>query len=83
MPTLDPAPSVALRARVEEALERLRPALQADGGDVELVEVEGSVARIKMVGACLGCPMSVMTLKAGIEAALVEAIPEIRAVEAV
>ena len=73
----------SLRARVEQALERLRPALQADGGDVELLEVDGSVARVKMVGACGGCPMSMMTLKAGIEAAIVEAIPEITTVEAV
>ena len=73
----------SLRARVEECLERLRPALQADGGDIELVEVDSGVARIKMVGACGGCPMSMMTLKVGIEAALVEAIPEITSVEAI
>lgn len=81
MPT-DPAPT-SLRARVEQALERLRPALHADGGDVELLEVSGSVARVKMVGACGGCPMSMMTLKAGIEAAVVEAVPEITSVVAV
>lgn len=75
--------SSSLRARVEQALERLRPAIQADGGDIELVEVDGPVARVKMLGACGGCPMSVMTLKAGIEAAVVEAVPEITSVEAV
>ena len=82
---MDPsAPGHAsLKTRIEQALERLRPALQADGGDVELVEVDGSVARVKMLGACGGCPMSMMTLKAGIEAALVDAVPEITAVEAV
>jgi Fe-S cluster biogenesis protein NfuA len=72
----------SLRARVEAALERIRPALQADGGDVELLEVDGDVARVKMVGACGGCPMSMMTLKAGIEVAILEAVPEITAVEA-
>jgi Fe-S cluster biogenesis protein NfuA len=75
--------SSSLRARVEQALERLRPAIQADGGDIELVEVDGPIARVKMLGACGGCPMSVMTLKAGIEAAVVEAVPEITTVEAV
>lgn len=73
----------SLKTRIEQVLERLRPALQADGGDVELVDVDGSVARVKMLGACGGCPMSMMTLKAGIEAALVDAVPEITAVEAV
>jgi len=73
----------SLRSRVEQALERLRPAIQADGGDIELVEVDGSTARVKMLGACGGCPMSMMTLKAGIEAAVVDAVPEITTVEAV
>ena len=80
--TSDPSSST-LRTRIENALDRLRPALQADGGDVELLEVDGSVAKVKMVGACGGCPMSVMTLKQGIEAAVVEQVPEITAVEAV
>jgi Fe-S cluster biogenesis protein NfuA len=80
--TSDPTSST-LRTRIEQALDRLRPALQADGGDVELLEVDGSVARVKMVGACGGCPMSVMTLKQGIEAAVVDQVPEITAVEAV
>jgi Fe-S cluster biogenesis protein NfuA len=73
----------SLKSRIERVLERLRPALQADGGDVELVDIDGSIARVKMLGACGGCPMSMMTLKAGIEAALVDAVPEITAVEAV
>jgi Fe-S cluster biogenesis protein NfuA len=75
--------TLPVRQRVEDALERIRPALQADGGDVELLEVDGAVARVKMVGACGGCPMSMMTLKAGIEAAIVEAVPEITSVEGV
>ena len=77
------AAGASLRNRIEQTLERIRPALQADGGDVELLEVDGSVARVKMVGACGGCPMSSMTLKAGIEAAIVDQVPEITAVEAV
>lgn len=75
-------PPTSLRLRVEQVLERLRPAINADGGDIELVEVDGSIARVKMLGACGGCPMSMMTLKAGIEAAVVEAVPEITSVEA-
>lgn len=79
-----PTPDTStVRQRVEEALERIRPALQADGGDVELLEVDVPVARVKMVGACGGCPMSMMTLKAGIEAAIVEAVPEITSVEGI
>ena len=75
--------SATIRQRVEDALDRIRPALQADGGDVELLEVDAPIARVKMVGACGGCPMSMMTLKAGIEAAIVEAVPEITSVEGV
>lgn len=75
--------SSTIRQRVEEALDRIRPALQADGGDVELLEIDVPVARVKMVGACGGCPMSMMTLKAGIEAAIVETVPEITSVEGV
>lgn len=77
-----PVEQPSLRTRIEDALDRIRPALQADGGDVELVEVDGGIARVKMVGACGGCPMSMMTLKAGIEVAIIDAVPEIRAVEA-
>jgi Fe-S cluster biogenesis protein NfuA len=68
---------------VEKALERIRPALRMDGGDVELVEIDGKVVRLKMTGACHGCPMSILTLQMGIEAALKDAIPEIERVEAV
>ena len=74
---------MSLRARIEQALERIRPTLNAEGGDVELLDVAGDVARVKMVGACGGCPMSMMTLKVGIEAAIVDAVPEIVTVEAI
>jgi Fe-S cluster biogenesis protein NfuA len=68
---------------VEKALERIRPALNADGGDVELVDIQDGIVKVRLMGACGGCPMSQMTLKMGIERVLREAIPEIKGVEAV
>ncbi|MCL0088590.1 NifU family protein, partial [Dehalococcoidia bacterium] len=61
----------------------VRPALQADGGNVELVDVDGDVVRVKLIGACGCCPMSTMTLKMGIERVLKEQVPEIKEVVAV
>ncbi|WP_027369660.1 NifU family protein [Desulfovermiculus halophilus] len=73
-----------MKERVESILETIRPQLQADGGNVELVEVtEDNVVRVRLQGACAGCPMSQMTLKNGIERVIKEKIPEIKAVEAV
>ena len=72
-----------MREKVEKALEKIRPSLQADGGDVELVEVEDGVVKVRLKGACAGCPMSQMTLKNGIEAILKKEIPEIKSVESV
>ncbi|MFM7216728.1 MAG: NifU family protein [Bacteroidota bacterium] len=70
--------------RVEDALEQLRPYLAADQGDVSLVEVtEDGIARVKFLGACSSCSMSSMTLKAGIEQAILKAAPEVKKVEAV
>jgi Fe-S cluster biogenesis protein NfuA len=71
-----------IRERVEKALEELRPRLQADGGDIELLEVDHGVVKVKMKGACAGCPMSTMTLKMGVEQYLKKKIPEIAGVEA-
>jgi Fe-S cluster biogenesis protein NfuA len=73
-----------VKEKVEAALGKVRPALQADGGDVELVEVtpEGLV-KVKLTGACGGCPMSQMTLKMGIERVLRQEVPEITEVVAV
>ena len=72
------------KEKVERVLSQIRPALNADGGDVELVEItEGNEILIRLVGACQGCPMSQMTLKMGIEQALREEIPEIEQVLAV
>lgn len=70
--------------RVEEALAKIRPQLRADGGDVDLVDVTGEgVAKVKLKGACMGCPMSTITLSAGIERVLKREVPEIKGVEAV
>ena len=76
--------STGLRERVSEVLERIRPAIQSDGGDLELVEItEGGVVRIRLHGACVGCPSSSMTLHMGIEQNLREHVPEIVGVERV
>jgi Fe-S cluster biogenesis protein NfuA len=70
-----------MREKVEAVLANIRPALQRDGGDVELVEVdEQGVVKVRLQGACGGCPMASMTLKNGIERALKEAIPEVKEV---
>ncbi|MGB3398686.1 MAG: NifU family protein [Candidatus Deferrimicrobiaceae bacterium] len=66
-----------MRADVEMVLEKIRPALQADGGDVELVDVEGGVVKVRLTGACGGCPMASVTLKNGIEALLKKEIPSV------
>jgi Fe-S cluster biogenesis protein NfuA len=72
-----------VRAKVEEILKNIRPSLQADGGDVELVDVKEGVVSLKLTGACAGCPMSAMTLKNGIERTLKQEIPDIKEVIAV
>lgn len=66
----------ALREKIEAVLERIRPYIQGDGGDIELIEVVGRSARIRMVGSCAGCPSSLITLQMGIERMLREEIPE-------
>jgi Fe-S cluster biogenesis protein NfuA len=72
-----------MKERVQEVLNRIRPALQADGGDVELVDVVDGVVQVKLVGACAGCPMSQLTLANGVERVLKEEIPEVQRVEPV
>lgn len=73
-----------LLARVEEALDSIRPYLIADAGNVSILEItDDNVLKIKLLGSCESCPMSIMTLKAGIEQAVKKAVPEITAVEAV
>ncbi len=72
-----------MRQQVEAALDRIRPALLADGGDVELVDVSENVVRVRLTGACSGCPMSTMTLRRGIEQVIKEHVPEVKEVVAV
>lgn len=74
-----------MKERVAEALEFIRPALQNDGGDIELIGVDedSGTVTVKLVGACGGCPMSQMTLKNGVERILKEAVPEVVSVESV
>jgi Fe-S cluster biogenesis protein NfuA len=72
-----------VKERVEEVLNLLRPSLQADGGDVELIDVtDDGVVQVKLTGACGGCPFAVMTLKEGIERAIKEELPEVKEVVA-
>jgi Fe-S cluster biogenesis protein NfuA len=73
----------SIQKKVQAALDEIRPQIQMDGGDVELVAVEGSTVKVRLVGHCAGCPMSQMTLKNGIEAHLKETVPEVQKVEAV
>ncbi len=73
-----------MRDKVEKALDKIRPSLQADGGNVELVEVaDDGVVKVKLTGACHGCPMAQMTLTAGVERIIKQEVPEIKKVEAV
>lgn len=73
-----------IKERVQEALDLIRPALQADGGDVELVDVtEDGVVKVALQGACRGCPMSQLTLANGVERVLKEQVPEVQRVEPV
>lgn len=73
-----------MQEKVEKALAKVRPSLQADGGDVELIEVnDEGVVKVRLTGACGGCPMATMTLKAGIERVLKQEVPEVKRVEAV
>lgn len=73
-----------MKEKVQEALNQIRPSLQADGGDVELVEVTSAgVVKVRLTGACGGCPMATMTLKNGIEQHLKKVVPEVKRVEQV
>jgi len=71
-----------MRDRVEEVLDKIRPSLMADGGNVELIAVNDGVVKVKLTGACGGCPMATLTLKMGIERILKQEIPEVKEVVA-
>lgn len=72
-----------LKEPVLEVLNKLRPFLQRDGGDVELVDIEDGVVKVRLIGACGSCPSSTITLKAGIERALLEEVPGVKEIEQV
>ncbi|MEW5948354.1 MAG: NifU family protein [Thermodesulfobacteriota bacterium] len=72
-----------MKEQVQSVLDKIRPVLQRDGGDVELVDVKDGVVSVRLTGACKGCPMSQMTLKNGIEKYLKKEIPEVVSVESV
>jgi Fe-S cluster biogenesis protein NfuA len=72
-----------VREEVEKIIDEIRPALQADGGNIELIDVEDGVVKVKLVGACGSCPMSQLTLKRGVEARLKAKLPGVKEVVAV
>ncbi|MFW6126291.1 MAG: NifU family protein [Chloroflexota bacterium] len=72
-----------MEEQVKEVLGQIRPSLQADGGDVEMVAIEDGIVKLRLTGACAGCPMSTITLKEGIERILKEHVPEVKEVVAV
>ena len=76
--------SMLTKENVEKVLEKVRPYLQLDGGDVEFRDIlEDGIVRVKLLGSCDGCPLSMMTLRAGIERALMQEIPEVTRIEAI
>ncbi len=78
------ATKLSLEERVDEVLEEMRPYIRSHGGDVNVLEVtEDKVARIQMIGSCNGCPMSMLTMRLGIERVLAEKMPELKGAEAV
>jgi len=73
-----------LTKKVNNVIDQIRPYLEADGGNIQLVNItEDNVVNVELQGACASCPMSIMTLKQGVEAAVIKAIPEIKSVEAI
>jgi len=83
-PQADPAGGNDLAQRIEKTLEeKIRPGLKMDGGNIELVDVEDGVVRIRFQGACMGCPHATMTLKMGVERILCSEVPEVKEVVAV
>ena len=75
--------SETLEKRVKKALEEVRPQLQADGGDLEYVGLDNGIVKVKLKGACSGCPMSTMTIQWGVENFLKKRVPEVKKVEAI
>ncbi len=73
----------SIKEQVVQCLEEVRPQLQADGGDIELVDIENDIAKVKLKGACNGCPMSAMTMQWGVENCIKKRVPAIKKVEVV
>ena len=69
-----------MKEKIEKALKNIRPALQADGGDIELINIEDGVVKVRLIGACGSCPMSAMTMKFGVEKAIKDVVPEVKEV---
>jgi Fe-S cluster biogenesis protein NfuA len=72
-----------MKEKIEQALNTIRPSLQADGGDIQLVSIEDGVVKVRLTGACGGCPMSAMTMTQGVERAIKNAVPQVKKVLAV
>lgn len=72
-----------MKEKIEKALNTIRPSLQADGGDIQLVSIENGVVKVRLSGACGGCPMSQMTMTQGVEREIKKAVPEVKKVVAV
>ncbi|OPY72434.1 MAG: Fe/S biogenesis protein NfuA [Syntrophorhabdus sp. PtaU1.Bin058] len=72
-----------MKEKVQAAIDKVRPFLQRDGGDIELIDVQDGIVKVKLQGACGSCPMSMMTLKMGVEKQLKEEIPEVKEVVAI
>jgi Fe-S cluster biogenesis protein NfuA len=75
--------SESVEKRVQAALAEIKPQIQADGGDIDLVAIENNIVKVRLRGACVGCPMSALTLKQGVERIIKSKVPEIQSVEAV
>jgi len=72
-----------IEQKVQKALDEIKPQIQADGGDIDLVAIEGTTVKVKLRGACSGCPMAAMTLKQGVERIIKARVPEITQVDSV
>ena len=72
-----------MKEKVQAVLDKIRPALQADGGNIELIDIEDGIVKVKLLGACQGCMGAQMTLKMGVEKALKQQVPDVKRVEAV
>ncbi|MCL5072560.1 MAG: NifU family protein [Actinobacteria bacterium] len=72
-----------MKEKIEKVLETIRPSLRADGGDIQLVSIEGDTVKVRLAGACCGCQMAQMTMTEGVEQAIKEVVPEIKKVVAV